>query len=169
MKQVCRGKISITQASTTETIWICSRECGPRGYCIPPCGFGFTLTVLAPLAKLRCRHQALGGMPHGSWSIPPRPPIPNRLRPGLSRMTWLYSFWPISIQPPFTQKAMFRYKAANGSSTGLELLTESWSVFMVNQSSESAPPLERVKRISYTADAESMLLRLPETNQQERR
>jgi hypothetical protein len=64
---------------------------------------------------------------------------------------------------------MFGYKAANGSSTGLELLTESWYVFMVNQSSELAPPLARVRRISYTAVAESMLLRPPETNQQERR
>jgi hypothetical protein len=74
-----------------------------------------------------------------------------------------------SIQPPFTQEAMLGYREANGSSSGLELLTESWSVLMVNQSSELAPPFARAKQISYAAVAESMLLRPPETDQQERR
>lgn len=76
---------------------------------------------------------------------------------------------PALKQPPFTQKAMFGYNAANGPSIGLELLTKSWSVFMVNQSSELAPPLARVKRISYTAVPESMLLRPSRTDEQERK
>jgi hypothetical protein len=39
---------------------------------------------------------------------------------------------------------------------------------MVIQSAELAPPFVRAKRISYAAVAESMLLRPPETDQQER-
>ncbi len=158
---------------------------GPCGYCIPPCGFGFTLTVLAPLAKLRCRHQALE-TPHGSWSIPPRPPIPNRLRPGLSLMTgcirsgrFLSSLLSPKKQYSDTGRQMGHRQVLNcsqspGPSSSFSLPASTPVLELGNCLSGTpiqgaAPVLAWVKGISYTAAAALVILKPPATDNQDRR